>query len=129
MGTFEVISIILNALFGGGLLIQFITMRSVKAKAKADAETAKAKAERLELDNVDKAIVIWREMAMQLKKELEQSREKYAEVTNHVDALRREVKRLTETSNKILKLLDRITPENLEKMKEQIKEELNGKEN
>jgi hypothetical protein len=104
-------------------------MRAERKKAEAEAEGAKANAESTELGNVEKAISIWREMALQLKAELEQSRTQYSEVNRHVDDLRREIKGLRETSNKILRLLDRITPENLEKMKEQIKAELNAKDN
>ena len=129
MTPLGILSIVLNALLGGGLLFQFITLRAQRKKADAEAEGAKATAETTELKNVETAISIWREMALQLKNELENQRSQYVEVTTHVDALRREVKRLTEASNKILKLLDRITPENLERMKEQIKAEINGKDN
>lgn len=129
MTPLGILSIVLNALLGGGFLFQFITLRAQRKKADAEAEGAKATAETTELKNVETAISIWREMALQLKDELEQSRTQYLEVTKHVDDLRKEIKGLRETSNKILKLLDRITPENLERMKEQIKNELNGKDN
>lgn len=126
--TLELLSIAFNALLGGGLLFQFLTFKAARKKVGAEAKGAEAVAESTELDNVEKAIAIWREMAMQLKGELEQSRTQYLQVTRHVDDLRKEIKGLRETSNKILKLLDRITPENLERMKEQIKNELNGKD-
>lgn len=110
---------IVSTLLGGGIG-SVLTLRSQRKKADAEAEGT-------ELDNVEKAISIWREMAETLKKELETQREKYAEVNLHVDALRREVKRLTDTNNRIIKMLDQITPDNLDKMKKQIKNELNEK--
>jgi hypothetical protein len=123
----SIISIVLNALLGGGMLFQFFTVKALKNKANAEAEGAIATAESTELDNVEKAIAIWREMAQQLKAELAESGSKYTEVAKQVEELRKEVCKLTATSNKILKLLDRITHENLDKMVEQIKNEINGK--
>lgn len=111
----EHVSIILNAVFGGGFLITLLTLRSTKAKAVSDA---KAK----ELDNVQEAITIWREMAEGLKTELTASHENYKEITKQVESLKRAVCRLTSVNNKMVKLLDKITPENLDEMVKQIKE-------
>jgi predicted nucleic acid-binding Zn-ribbon protein len=122
------LSIIINAVLGGGFALQFFTLKSLRDKAAAEADTASATSESIELDNVEKAIKIWREMAESLKKELLDSRERYAEVALQVEGLRREVARVNCTSNKILKLLDRITVENIEKIVEQIKSELNEKD-
>ncbi len=134
--TFEVISIILNALLGGGLLLQFITLRSVKAKAQAEAETARAETETVkvatessELDNVEKAITIWRNTAEKMSKEADEYRQRYSDLAREVAKLREDVNKQTASINKILKLLDRITHENLEKIVEQIKNEINGKNN
>jgi predicted nucleic acid-binding Zn-ribbon protein len=121
------LSVIINALLGGGIIIQFITMRSIRAKAQAQAGLAKAETESKELDNVNEAITIWREMAKSLKEELQESRSNYDSVAKEVNELRSEINKLTATSNKIVKLLDRITHDNLDKMVEQIKNEINGK--
>lgn len=129
MDLFGIISIVLNALLGGGMLFQFFTVKALKNKANAEAEGAKATAKSIELDNVDEAITIWREMAIELKNELQDSRAKYLEVGKQVEDLRKEVNKLTTASNKILKMLDRITHDNLEKVIEQIKDEINGKVN
>jgi len=123
----SIISIILNGLLGGGFFIQFVTLRSLRVKAQAEADTASANTESVELENVNKAITIWREMAESLKAELKESRDKYSEVAIQVEALRREVAKVNNTSNKILRLLDRITIDNLEKIVEQIKVEINEK--
>ena len=129
MDLFQVLSIILNALLGGGMLFQFFTVKALKLKANAEAEGARATAESTELDNVDKVIKMWREMTQQLKDDLLESRQRYEDVGKQVDDLRKEVNKLTTTSNKILKMLDRITHENLDKVIEQIKNEINGKAN
>ncbi|OFX62693.1 MAG: hypothetical protein A2066_18850 [Bacteroidetes bacterium GWB2_41_8] len=126
---FQIISVIVNALLGGGLIFQFFTVKALRNKANAEAEGAKASAESTELDNVDKAIKIWREMAEQLKNELQESRAKYMEVGKQVDDLGKQVNKLTTASNKILKMLDLIKHDNLEKVIEQIKDEINGKVN
>jgi len=108
----------LNAILGGSLLVTLFTLRSTRKKANSEA---KAK----ELDNVQEAITIWRNMAENLKKELEDSRQKYydtnAKMQKEVEGLRRAVSRLTTVNNKMVKLLDKITPENLDSMVEQIK--------
>jgi len=123
----SIVSIILNGLLGGGFFIQFVTLRSLRVKAQAEADTANANTDSVELENVNKAITIWREMAESLKMELKESRDKYSEVADQVEALRREVQKVNTTSNKILRLLDRITIDNLEKIVEAIKSEINEK--
>jgi predicted nucleic acid-binding Zn-ribbon protein len=125
MNLTEIISLFLNAMLGGGMAIQFLTLRSIKAKARGEADAIEASVAGTELENVEKAIKIWREMAESLKNELKDSREKYTEVACQVDALRKEVARVNTTSNKILRLLDRITHENFDKIVGQIKTEIN----
>lgn len=123
----SIISIVLNGLLGGGFFIQFVTLRSLRVKAQAEADSANANTDSLELDNVNKAIRIWREMSESYKLELKEWRDKYLEVAMQVESLRREVQKVNLTSNKILKLLDHITIDNLEKIVEQIKVEINDK--
>ncbi len=114
----ELVSLILNAILGGSLVVTLVTLRSTKKKASAEAKAS-------ELDNVQEAISIWREMAENLKKELEESRgenELLAEkMHREMETLRKAVARLTNINNKIVRLLDKITPENLEEMVRHIK--------
>lgn len=110
----ELISLVLNAVLGGGLLVTLFTLRSTRKKASEEAKAS-------ELDNVQDAIAIWRETAETLQKELEQSRERHQSVQKEIESLRRAVTRLTSVNNKMVKLLDKITPENLDSMVEQIK--------
>lgn len=120
----DIASLALNLIFGGGIIITIITLKSQRKKAAAEADGAIASADSTELDNVNKAISIWREMAMELKAELTESRSKYDEVSAQVESLRRDVQKLNTISNRILKMLDKITHENLDKMVETIKEEI-----
>ncbi len=121
----ELVSIILNAVLGGGFLITLITIRSAKKKANAEAQATEAGAKSTELDNVQDAITIWREMAESLKQELANERLESNKVINEmrteIESLGRAVKKLNSINNKMVKLLDKITPENLESMVEQIK--------
>lgn len=122
--SFELISMGLNLLLGGGFLVTLATLRSQKVRAKAEAKGASASAESQELDNVEKAIRIWREMAESLKAELQDLLDKHEQVTRQVQELKRAVDRLNTTNTKILKLLDKIQPDNYEKMVAAIKEEI-----
>ncbi|PZX18109.1 hypothetical protein LX69_01146 [Breznakibacter xylanolyticus] len=110
----EFISLLLNLVFGGGFLVSLLTMRSTRKKAEADAKTS-------ELDNVQEAVKIWREMCESLKSELEDYKTYQGEMNAQMEMLRREVARLTAINHKIVLLLDKITPENMEQMIDQIK--------
>jgi predicted nucleic acid-binding Zn-ribbon protein len=140
---FEVLSIILNLLLGGGIIALF-TMRSQRKKVAAEASREVASADSAELDNVEKAIKIWREMAESLKTELQESREKHnaalAEWQVQAKALKTTVEKLNTTNaafstklqditrrlGKILKLLEKISPDNIEGPVEQIKNEIHN---
>lgn len=122
MNTAELISLILNLIFGTGFILTFITLKSAKKKANAEADNAAAQVKTTELDNVQEAIKIWREMAEGLKNELEGYKNSHGEMTKELDALRKEVKKLTAINSKILNLLDKLTPENMDEIKSKIKE-------
>lgn len=119
---------IFSGLLSGGL-VTLLTMRSLKVKAAAEAKTAEATAESNELDNVDKAVKIWREMAERLYSELEQSQRQSAQFMLEVSSLKKEVTKLSTTTNRIARILDQITPENMEHKVEQLKNEINGNKN
>lgn len=114
---FQWISFLLNLLFGGGLFVSVITLRSVKKEANSKAEKAAAEARADEIKNVESAIKIWREIA-------EDMSAKYNEVSSQVQLLSNEVVKLTKASNKIARILDKITPENLEESVRNMKKEL-----
>lgn len=120
----DVVSIALNLIFGGGFIITLLTLRSQKKKANAEAKGAEATAEGTELDNVTKAISNWREEAEYFKKELGEARSNYSEVTAMVVKLQKSVDRLNYTNMKILKLLDKISHDNLETTVAEIKNEI-----
>lgn len=117
MNVFDIVSLLLNLLLGGGLLVSLATLRSTKQKAGAEAEKAAAEARADEIKNVESAIKIWREMA-------EAMTDNYNKVSVQVDKLTKEVTRLTNINSKIVKLLDKITPENLEHTVAAIKNEI-----
>ena len=119
-GIWSVISSVLSAVLGGGMVYLF-TIKSQKRKAKAEAEMVEANADGVELSNVEKAIKIWREMAESLACELEQQRKKSDELKTQIDKLTREVCRLSSINTKILHLLHKITPENLEQIVDDMK--------
>ena len=132
---------ILNFVLSGGLMAAIAAIATLSSRIKeanAKAKQAEAEAQKMhaeakteELANVEQAIKIWREIATDVTKKhedvsrkYEELGQQYAEMTRSMDALNKEVKRLTQASNKILKLLDRITPENMESTVKEIRQEL-----
>ncbi len=114
----EILSLVLNALLGGSLIVTLVTIRPTRKKAFAEAKAS-------ELDNVQEVIGIWRQAVENLKVELADSRQKNeamnASMQKEIESLRKAVARLTTINNRMVKLLDKITPENLDSMVEQIK--------
>lgn len=122
-----IISSVLSFIFGGGLLMLFTLRPSVK-KADAEADKSQSEAKTTELDNVQEAIKIWREMAEGMKAERDEYKASFLEVTQHntematqMDAIRKELAKLSAINNKMVKLLDKITPDNLNEMVDKIK--------
>lgn len=126
--TMEFISLILNLVFGAGLFVTLVTLKSVKQEASGKAQKAIAEAEKEvaavkkdEIQNVEAAIKIWREMA-------ESMADRHEETMKQVEALRKEVNRLRLINNRIVKLLDKITPENLQDTVDMIKQQMEDDE-
>lgn len=105
-----IISAIVAAVFSS--LGTIVTIRSTKKKG--------------ELDNVQEAITIWRETAEKFAEQLKIERAEKDEIVKQIEALRCEVTKLRGLTSRVLKLLDRITPENVEVMKSEIKNELHN---
>lgn len=126
--TMELISVILNFLFAGGLFVTLVTLKSVKQEASGKAKKTIAEADREmaavrrdELQNFDTAIEMWRNMSVNMNKQLE-------ETMKEVQSLTREVNRLRLINNRIVRLLDKITPENLQTTVDKIKQEMQNDE-
>jgi predicted nucleic acid-binding Zn-ribbon protein len=115
----EYVSMILNALLGGSLIVTLVTLRPARRKANAEAKAS-------DLDNIQEIIGIWKKAVEDLKVELAETRERHESLNEsmqrELEGLRRAVARLTNVNNRMVKLLDKITPENLEAMVEQIKQ-------
>jgi len=126
---FDTVSLVLNLILGGGLFVTFLTLRSIRKKAAAEADGTVASTESTELDNVTKAITIWRESAekSELRAQAAEQRaqsiyDSYTKMAEEVSQLRTEVKKLTQTNVKILKILDSINHENIDQKKQEAKE-------
>jgi predicted RNase H-like nuclease (RuvC/YqgF family) len=128
-GVWMAVSALIGAFSGvfGSLLF----FKPKKKQAFAEASNSEALAEGQELNNVEKAIKIWREMAESLKKELEEQRTKSDAMAVQIEGLRKEIAslsrtntRIVNTNNRIITLLDNLNHENMEEMKEKIKEKI-----
>lgn len=123
---------IILAIVGSGSLTGVVSWVFARRKNLAEAQQSEAEAAMSELDVVEKAIKIWREMSEQLKQELEQSRCLIGELKQQVDsmaeenqALRLEVAKLRTTNGKIVRALEKITPENFLHVVNELKQKLN----
>ncbi len=116
-GWIEIVSLILNFVLGGSLIVTVVTLRATKREADANAKKAEANAEGSEIENVDAAVKIWRDLAVEMSK-------RQNDLSEQVVALSKEVRQLKTATNKVIRLLDRITPENLEDMVKKIKDEI-----
>lgn len=99
-----------------------ITLRATRRKAAADAKKAEELAKASEIENVDAAVKIWRELATTMS-------ERQAKLSAQVEELSVEVRRLKNATNKVVRLLDRITPDNMSEMIEVIKNEIEREQN
>jgi len=126
---YSLITTVLTIIFGGGFIASIVTLRAQRKKADAEAKGADATAESTELDNVTKAITIWRESAEKSEQRAQAAEarsqtiyESYSKLADEVSQLRAEVKKLTCTNVKILKILDSINHDNLEQKKQEAKD-------
>ncbi len=122
MTTFEILSLIFNVLLGGGLLGTVVTLKAQKKKADAEAKGAEATAESTELDNVDKAVKIWRDLAESMEQRNKELIQNYNDLLAEVKGLRCEIKGQNTKINKILKILDTIDHDNMEQKVKEAKE-------
>lgn len=125
----ELISLLLNLVLGGGFFISLLTIRAQRKKANAEAKGADANAESTELDNVSKAISIWRESAQASENRYKELLENYISIASKMTGmeckmteLETTVKKLTATNNLILKILKEINHDNLEQKKQEAKD-------
>ena len=116
-GWFEIVSIVLNLVLGGSLIVTIVTLRATKREAVANARKAEALADESEIGSVDAEIKIWRDLAVEMAS-------KQDILSRQVEELGIEVRRLKNATNRVVRLLDRITPENLEEMVKKIKDEI-----
>ncbi len=123
-GIWGVVSTAINIVLGGGFVYSIITIRSQRDKAKAEAKGAMAQTESTELDNVEKAVKIWREMAEMLEKELRETRLNYERIVSEVDELKRAVKSLNCTHRRVLKLLTEMSHDNYREVATAIQQEI-----
>lgn len=129
-----IIGTLIGAIFGGGGIWLFTISASRKeANAKADQATedvnkTKSEVKSSELDQVQEAIAIWRGIAEDMKTERDEYKANFLLVSNHnaemalqLESIRKELSKLSTINSKMVKLLDKITPDNLNEMVDKIK--------
>nr|DAQ43575.1 MAG TPA: hypothetical protein [Caudoviricetes sp.] len=124
MGTIEIISLVLNVLFGGGLWLSLVQIKQIKEqkdeeirRLKVDTKQVAVDTERTEIQNIENLARMWREQAELLERKLDTMQTK-------IDKLENDLLKMNKLNNKIYKLLDKVSRENWEQLVEQVKEEL-----
>ena len=124
MGTTEIISLVLNVLFGGGLWLSLVQIKQIKEqkdeeirRLKVDTKQVAVDTERTEIQNIENLARMWREQAELLEKKLDAMQTK-------IDKLENDLLKMNKLNNKIYKLLDKVSRENWEQLVEQVKDEL-----
>lgn len=81
MGTFEIVSSVLNLALGGGLIVTLVTLRSQAAKAREEAKS-------LALDNDKKVSEMVKEYFVEpLKKDMAQLRKQLSRLTRAIEKI------------------------------------------
>jgi esterase/lipase len=104
-----------------GLVYFLFTLKWQRRKIRAESD-------QVEIDNVRKLIDTWQETAEKFKQQAEDAESNQQKVMDKIDSLQKQVEKLTTLNRRIIKLLDKITHENMEKMVDQIKTELQTNE-
>lgn len=124
MGTIEIISLVLNVLFGGGLWLSLVQIKQIKEqkdeeirRLKVDTKQVAVDTERAEIQNIENLARMWREQAELLEKKLDAMQGK-------IDKLEYNLLKMNILNNKIYRLLDKVSRENWEQLVEQVKDEL-----
>jgi hypothetical protein len=124
---------IVNVLLGGGLIVTFVTLKSIKKQAAANASQAEAtaknteaQADSSEIDNVDKVAKMWREYAetseARYQTTIAKMGEEMAGMRAKIETMEETIRMLTVTNRKILKILKDINHENLEQKRQEAKQ-------
>jgi len=100
-----------------GTVTYWVTFKSMRKKASAEADSA-------ELNNVQVAIKIWRDMAQDLAVKLDELQTKYDSVLTQVDEMRKSIDKLNTSNARILTLLNKMKPENFQRIISEIEKEL-----
>lgn len=96
-----------------------VTWLFAKKKSMAETRLLLAKSQKTELETIEDAVKIWRELAEDLKKEVQR-------LSADNKALKTEVGRLRVINNLILEALDRITKDNIETIVKELKKDINA---
>lgn len=122
MNWMEIISLLLNLVLGTGFIVSIYTLKSAKVEADANAKRAVAEARSIEIKNAEGAIIIYHKLANEMS-------EKYNQVAIELEGLRKEINKLNRINTRIMKLLDKITHDNMDLIISQIKEEIKNEKN
>lgn len=106
-GIIMIISGVINAVLGGGLIITLRTLKSKTKEAEANAKMAGANADSIEIRNVSDLTKNLIESTTQFDKKLDEYRKK-------LDLQDQELLQLKSINRQIVMLIEQLTPANIE---------------
>lgn len=117
MSAFEIISLILNLVFGGGLIVTFVTLRATKNEASAKADSAKSQAGKDKVDLVDDTVTTMIETVNKLLEQNQGLIDKYTAKSEETETLKRDKTDLEHKFAALEKKVDRMIKTNLNVIK------------
>lgn len=100
MNWTDLISLVLNIVLGGGLIVTIVTLKSQRRKASAEADT-------IAIDNTEKITKLWEDYAAKKtaadEQQIQGLTDKVNEFEKIVNSLRKEISKLTRAINEAKK--------------------------
>ena len=119
---YDVVSIFLNLVLGSGVIVSLVTLRAQRKKVLTEVDSN-------EIQNVDRAVTIWRKLAEDIDVRYNDLNDTYNKVTaqmatmeNKMVEMEGTIRQLTQTNRQIIKILNSINHDNLEQKKQEAKE-------
>lgn len=117
MVTLELISLVLNLILGGSLIVTLVTLRSTRNEATAKADSAKSQAGKEKVDLVDNTVTTMIETVNKLLEQNQQLIDKYSAKSEETEILKREKTDLEHKFTLLEKKVDRMIKTNLNVIK------------
>ena len=120
----SIVSLVLNAILGGGLIVTIVTLKAQKRQAEANADQAAASAKQTVASAQTTEIQNFAEIAEKWRLYAEEAEMRYSSMNKimqqQITSLQSDMVKVNKQLNQILKIVKEITHENLEEKKKEV---------